>query len=144
MGMQLIAHAANLMILTAGVGELRGEAFPDRADLDVAGDPLPQAFVLTAIVISMAITSILLTVAAVGRSDDTEVQDPVAMSGRRPVRSPLSTLGRSTRTTADERAHEEAVAEARAEETANWKSNKPAWELPPAGEPTDQTPKGDR
>lgn len=52
-GMSLIGHAANLTILYAGVPTWRGEAFPDRTPLTDAADPLPQAFVLTAIVIAM-------------------------------------------------------------------------------------------
>ncbi|MDN6303380.1 MAG: NADH-quinone oxidoreductase subunit K, partial [Brachybacterium sp.] len=33
-------------------------------------DPLPQAFVLTAIVITMAVTIFMLTLAVIGRDDD--------------------------------------------------------------------------
>ena len=38
-----------------------------RADM---ADPLPQAFVLTAIVITMAVTILMLTLAVIGRDDD--------------------------------------------------------------------------
>lgn len=75
-GMSLIGHAANLTILYTGVPAWRGEPFPDRTDLAVAADPLPQAFVLTAIVIAMATTTIMLTLAALGRNDDTRSVEP--------------------------------------------------------------------
>src|SRR5699024_6501356 len=83
LGMQLLGHASNLILLAAGVGAWRGEAFPDRSDVADAADPLPQAFVLTAIVIAMATATILLTMAALGRTDDTEVTDPIAGGGNR-------------------------------------------------------------
>lgn len=88
-GMSLIGHAANITILYAGVPAWRGEAFPDRTDLADAADPLPQAFVLTAIVIAMATTTILLTLAALGRSDDTRSVEPDD------DQSPLTTTARS-------------------------------------------------
>lgn len=102
-GMQLIGHAANLMLLAAGVGAWRGEVFPDRTDMAEAADPLPQAFVLTAIVIAMATATILLTMAALGRNDDTETADPLDTEGTADHRasSPASTLGRATQTRAE-------------------------------------------
>lgn len=88
-GMSLISHAANLTILYAGVPAWRGEPFPDRTAMTDAADPLPQAFVLTAIVIAMATTTILLTLAALGRSDDTRSVEP------EDDQSPLTTSARS-------------------------------------------------
>lgn len=70
-GMSLFGHAANLTLLAAGVGAWRGEAFPSRTPFEEMSDPLPQAFVLTAIVIAMATTTILLMLASLGRNDDT-------------------------------------------------------------------------
>lgn len=97
LGMQLIGHAANLTLLAAGVGAWRGEVFLDRTDRADVADPLPQAFVLTAIVISMATATIMLTMAAVGRSDDTRSVDPVASPDPLSLQlSPISTLGRAT------------------------------------------------
>ncbi|MDP9852208.1 multicomponent Na+:H+ antiporter subunit C [Corynebacterium lowii] len=106
-GMQLISHAANLMLLASGVGAWRGEVFLDRVDAADVADPLPQAFVLTAIVISMATTTILLTLAALGRSDDTANVDPVS-TGEEPLLSPVSTLGRATQSHEEFRSGEEA------------------------------------
>ena len=70
-GMSLFGHAANLTLLATGVGAWRGEAFPSHTPFEEMSDPLPQAFVLTAIVIAMATTTILLMLASLGRNDDT-------------------------------------------------------------------------
>lgn len=70
-GMSLLGHASNLTLLAAGNGAWRGEAFPSQTPVSEMADPLPQAFVLTAIVIAMATTTILLLFAALGRDDDT-------------------------------------------------------------------------
>lgn len=87
LGMGLISHAANLIILTAGIGAWRAQPFQG-TPLDEAADPLPQAFVLTAIVITMATTAFMLALAALGRSDDTRSwEDPDELS-------PLETRGR--------------------------------------------------
>lgn len=82
-GLTLFAHAANLAILSAGVTAWRGEPLPDVADPALSTDPLPHAFVLTAIVIAFAATVFMLALAAIGHDDDTkrmprtgEVHDP--------------------------------------------------------------------
>lgn len=88
-GMGLVSHATNLLILATGIGAWRSEPFAERTSLSDAADPLPQAFVLTAIVITMATTAFMLTLAALGRSDDTRtVEDPEE-------ESPLETRGRT-------------------------------------------------
>ena len=88
LGMTLISHGANLLILTTGIPAWRGEPFPSLTALSDAADPLPQAFVLTAIVIAMATTTYMLTLAGVGRSDDTEA---IVVTDEE---SPLQTLAR--------------------------------------------------
>lgn len=93
-GMTLFGHAANLMLLAGGVGAWRGEPFPDRTAIADAADPLPQAFVLTAIVIAMATTTILLTLSALGRDDDTDVPEPADDN----ITDPMATLGRAAAT----------------------------------------------
>ena len=40
------------------------------------GDPLPMAFVLTAIVITLAVTVVMLTFAVLGHNDDTHRMPP--------------------------------------------------------------------
>ena len=88
-GVGLVSHATNLLILATGIGAWRSEPFAERTPLSDAADPLPQAFVLTAIVITMATTAFMLTLAALGRSDDTRtVEDPEE-------ESPLETRGRT-------------------------------------------------
>ena len=88
-GMGLVSHATNLLSLATGIGAWRSEPFAERTPLSDAADPLPQAFVLTAIVITMATTAFMLTLAALGRSDDTRtVEDPEE-------ESPLETRGRT-------------------------------------------------
>lgn len=57
-GLALLSHAANLLIFTAG-GLIRGHPPLVRegntAPLETVADPLPQALILTAIVISFAV-----------------------------------------------------------------------------------------
>ncbi|MBM6547229.1 cation:proton antiporter subunit C [Janibacter sp. YIM B02568] len=70
-GLALLSHAANFVLLSAGVAAWRGEPLADRTAAVDAADPLPQAFVLTAIVITMAVTIFMLATAVVGHNDDT-------------------------------------------------------------------------
>lgn len=99
-GMSLFGHASNLTLLATGVGAWRGEAFPSRTAFADLSDPLPQAFVLTAIVISMATTTILLMLASLGKDDDT-MDNPTGVAGTydlmRLSPSALSTAGRTAR-----------------------------------------------
>lgn len=96
LGLSLISHGVNLMILGAGVPVWRGEPLMNRTDAAEAGDPLPQAFVLTAIVISMAATAVMLALAAVGRDDDTASAEDAERAAR--TFRGLSTLSRHTDT----------------------------------------------
>jgi multicomponent Na+:H+ antiporter subunit C len=78
LGLVVLGHAAVVLLLLAGGVENRGIPFPGVED---AGDPLPQAFALTAIVISFGITAFLLTLAFRGRDtlgDDDVERDPEA------------------------------------------------------------------
>lgn len=99
-GMSLFGHASNLTLLATGVGAWRGEAFPSRTAFADLSDPLPQAFVLTAIVIAMATTTILLMLASLGKDDDT-MDNPTGIAGTydlmRLSPSALSTAGRTAR-----------------------------------------------
>ncbi len=61
-GLSLLAHGANLLIFTAG-GLTRGRAplVPEGADAALgAADPVPQALILTAIVISFSVLAFML------------------------------------------------------------------------------------
>ena len=99
-GMSLFGHASNLTLLATGIGAWRGEAFPSRTAFADLSDPLPQAFVLTAIVIAMATTTILLMLASLGKDDDT-MDNQTGVAGTydlmRLSPSALSTAGRTAR-----------------------------------------------
>ena len=69
-GLTLISHAANFALLSSGVGAWRAEPLADRSPAGLAADPLPQAFVLTAIVITLAVTIFMLALAVLGHDDD--------------------------------------------------------------------------
>lgn len=83
-GLALLSHAANFVLLSAGVAAWRGEPLADRTAVADAADPLPQAFVLTAIVIAFAITVYLLVLAVTGPEDE-DGPDPVREDGTRPA-----------------------------------------------------------
>jgi multicomponent Na+:H+ antiporter subunit C len=77
-GLGLLSHGANLVILLSADG--RGEpTFVGQGDEAALLDPLPQAFVLTAIVITFAVTCFLLALAfrSWALTSDDEVQDDV-------------------------------------------------------------------
>ncbi|GAB3944427.1 cation:proton antiporter subunit C [Corynebacterium tapiri] len=125
-GMSLMSHAANLLLLAGGVGAWRGEAFVGMRDVDQAADPLPQAFVLTAIVIAMATTTILLATAALGADDDTEDEGghegPGIDDGTPDVHEtadPFSTLGRDSQRAREVKASEKQARRARKGSTAS-------------------------
>jgi multicomponent Na+:H+ antiporter subunit C len=67
MGVFLLSHAANLAIIEAG--RVAGRRFPpvlgEGHPLDQLVDPLPQALILTAIVIGFAVQGFLLTLLVV-------------------------------------------------------------------------------
>lgn len=69
-GLALLSHAANLLLLATGVSAWRGEPLANLTPAVDAADPLPQAFVLTAIVITLAVTVFMLTMALLGHNDD--------------------------------------------------------------------------
>ncbi|WP_084351480.1 sodium:proton antiporter [Millisia brevis] len=70
LGFVLISHAANLVLIAAGGTFRRAEPFGTPEDPSVVADPLPQAFVLTAIVIAFSITIFMLVLAVTGHDDD--------------------------------------------------------------------------
>ena len=77
-GLALLSHGANLFIVLAAGG--RGDpTFVGGDDAASLLDPLPQAFVLTAIVITFGVTSFLLALAyrSWRLTGDDEVQDDI-------------------------------------------------------------------
>ena len=77
-GLALLSHGANLVIVLAAGGRGR-PTFVDGEPSDALLDPLPQAFVLTAIVITFGVTSFLLALAyrSWRLTGDDEVQDDI-------------------------------------------------------------------
>lgn len=76
-GIGLLGHAANIVLLTSG---RRGRPpLIGRGDPADFADPLPQAFVLTAIVITFGVSALLLALAyrSVLLTDGDEVADDV-------------------------------------------------------------------
>lgn len=74
-GLGLLSHGANVLLVNAGRGGL--PALIGQGDPDDFADPLPQALVLTAIVISFGTTALLLALAYRSwlLSEDDEVAD---------------------------------------------------------------------
>ncbi|MGC5628622.1 cation:proton antiporter subunit C [Georgenia sp. Z1344] len=70
LGFVLLGHAANLVLIAAGGTSRRGLPFGTPDDPSSTADPLPQAFVLTAIVIAFSITVVMLVLAVAGGQDD--------------------------------------------------------------------------
>jgi multicomponent Na+:H+ antiporter subunit C len=89
-GLSLLAHGANMLVLLSAGG--RGEpTFDGSTSPGRMLDPLPQAFVLTAIVITFGVTTFLLAMAyrSYELTSDDDVQDDIedrtiAMRRRRP------------------------------------------------------------
>src|SRR5699024_9348497 len=72
LGFVLIGHAGTLILFAAAGTDRRTEAFHPSDDPSAMVNRLPQAFVLTSIVIAFAITFFMLVLAVTGdKSDDT-------------------------------------------------------------------------
>lgn len=69
-GFILLSHGVNLLLVAAGGLSRREPAIGTELDPAVTADPLPQAFVLTAIVIAFAVTIFMLGLSAIGDGDD--------------------------------------------------------------------------
>lgn len=96
LGFVLLSHAVNLILMAAGGTSGRTAPFGTFESTEGVADPLPQAFVLTAIVIAFSITIYLLTLAIVGeRDDDTITVDDGAIDAvtSRPSPGPLPDSG---------------------------------------------------
>ena len=82
LGFILLGHAANIVIFSAGGSSRRDEPFGIWSSLTTVADPLPQAFVLTAIVISFSITILMLVLSVTGgEDDDLKLEEPERMTG---------------------------------------------------------------
>lgn len=82
LGFVLIGHAANVIILAAGGQQQRDPAYVgDGMHGTGLADPLLQAFALTAIVITFALTVYLFAMAGHGGDEDGEPSDADASDG---------------------------------------------------------------
>lgn len=76
LGFVLISHAANLLLFAAGNTAFRDIPYIGSGEAGQQADPLPQAFVLTAIVIAFSITMFMVTLAITTTGDDdTEAEE---------------------------------------------------------------------
>jgi multicomponent Na+:H+ antiporter subunit C len=78
LGFVLVSHAVNVLLLAAGGTDRRAPALVGDGVPADSADPLPQAFTLTAIVISFGITVVLVALSgreAVGTGDDDDGHD---------------------------------------------------------------------
>ncbi len=89
LGFVLLGHAATTLLVASGGVARRGVPFVGEAG--PLADPLPQAFALTAIVISFGITAFLLTLAFRGRDvlghddvEDRSLADDEQTGGQQP------------------------------------------------------------
>ena len=77
LGLSLLAHAANLVVLAGTAHPKTVPALHDSAAaVETMADPLPQAMVLTAIVISMALTLYLLALLVADRGEPADQRKP--------------------------------------------------------------------
>ncbi|TKJ18124.1 NADH-quinone oxidoreductase subunit K [Blastococcus sp. CCUG 61487] len=76
LGFILLGHAVNVLLVAAGGLDRRGVPLIGQSDPSTTADPLPQAFVLTAVVITFAVTVYLLGLARAGDSGDDDAEGP--------------------------------------------------------------------
>lgn len=69
-GFVLLSHGVNLLLVASGGASRRDPPIGAELDPTRTADPLPQAFVLTAVVIAFAVTIFLLVLAVSGDGDD--------------------------------------------------------------------------
>lgn len=75
-GFVLLGHAANVILVAAGGMAWREAPLVGDGETARMADPLPQAFVLTAIVITFGVTVYLLALARAGGDDDPGPEPP--------------------------------------------------------------------
>ncbi len=81
LGFVLLGHAVNVLLLAAGGTDRRGPAVAGLTPLEEAADPLPQAFALTAIVISFAVAVLLVALAGRAEGQDDDADDDADAGG---------------------------------------------------------------
>lgn len=99
LGLGLLGHAANLLVMCTGGWQRVAPLVQAPATLENVADPLPQALLLTAIVIAMAVTIYMLAIMAVAsvREDLLLTEAAPATDEERPATEILDELeGRSS------------------------------------------------
>ncbi|MBM9432596.1 sodium:proton antiporter [Flaviflexus equikiangi] len=71
-GFMFLSHGVHLAIFTSGGTDRRDEPLVSNPNLATTADPLPQAFVLTAIVISFAVTMYMVVLAVTGDDEESD------------------------------------------------------------------------
>lgn len=79
-GFVLLGHGVNILMMAAGGLSRRAAPLIGTGDPAAMADPLPQAFVLTAIVITFGITVYLLAMSTLERPGDEPGTEPEAGS----------------------------------------------------------------
>lgn len=89
-GFVLLGHAANVVLVVAATGD--GRDVPIAGAPGVPADPLPQAFALTAIVISFGVTAFLLSLASRRADDESDqtIDDETGLSPARETSEPAN------------------------------------------------------
>ena len=77
LGLSMLGNATNLLLLTTGGYEGLAPLFNADVPAEAYNDPLPQAFILTSIVISFSVTAFMLGIVyrswILGRQDEVQV-----------------------------------------------------------------------
>jgi multicomponent Na+:H+ antiporter subunit C len=85
LGFILLGHAANLVLISAGITDQRSAPITGAGvDPATVADPLPQAFVLTAIVITFGVTVYLLSLVSRDSAPDGGSDEATPGSGDEP------------------------------------------------------------
>ncbi|RIV40248.1 sodium:proton antiporter [Micromonospora radicis] len=98
LGFVLLSHAINLLLFSSGGINRRTEPLGGGPPSTDTADPLPQAFVLTAIVIAFAITIYLLALAVTGRPRTPQDRPPEPAPPEQPAAETGTTTTGTDRT----------------------------------------------
>ncbi|MBB0230550.1 cation:proton antiporter subunit C [Streptomyces calidiresistens] len=88
LGFVLLGHAVNILFVAAGGMDRRGVPLIGQTSPEEAADPLPQAFVLTAIVITFGITVYLLALLRADGAPSPPAEPDEAADAGSPVAAP--------------------------------------------------------
>ncbi|AXR73471.1 MULTISPECIES: sodium:proton antiporter [Auritidibacter] len=133
LGFILLGHAGNLVLMAAGGASRRHEPFGE-VDPELAADPLPQAMVLTAIVIAFSITVFMLVLAVTGDRGDRTAGRTETLDTTAEAVSDATIPGTATHTLEVLHAQEEANDQARSAQQTAEQSQQAGTQRPTGGE----------